>query len=194
MATRPRTRAIALSTRGSHRYSRWKSYPSLIRPRNHGAKLRLANVVSKAKLSRSRANSRRRVNMILPAAIAIASASNPDSPRAMTSAFTKWRIRRGPVSSLPAIVDFPAPFGPAMMTTRGWAFPVFATTPILSVLFRLQPPDEPIDRRRFSLGVHGVRRVLLHQKLKLLWRTRLFIRRLGGLLAQPRPRQRVDRV
>jgi len=57
--------------------------------------------------------------MIRPAEIATRSGSKPDSPRAMTSAFTNSSTASASSSSGEATVDLPAPFGPAKMTTVG---------------------------------------------------------------------------
>jgi len=57
--------------------------------------------------------------MIRPACTAAFSGANADNPRAITSAFTNSVTPSAPCSTLSAAVDFPAPFGPAKMITRG---------------------------------------------------------------------------
>jgi hypothetical protein len=92
---------------------------ALLQVASQGAKLRLASVVSKAKLTRGLARSRIRDSMIRPAATAAPSTMKGDSPRAMSSAFTNSRTSSEPRRIAGAAVDLPAPFGPAMTTTLG---------------------------------------------------------------------------
>src|SRR3989442_1829514 len=60
-----------------------------------------------------------RASITRPAAIAALSGSNADRPLAMTSALTNSFTASAPRKSAGATVDFPAPFGPARMTTLG---------------------------------------------------------------------------
>src|SRR5579883_605340 len=87
--------------------------------REPGREVRLARVVSKAKLARRRASDRRRANMTRPAATATISGRKADRPWAMVSALTNSVTARAPWSSRGAMVDLPAPFGPAITTTSG---------------------------------------------------------------------------
>ena len=102
----------------NQKYTRWTLYPAPRSDASQGADVRPARVVSNAKLARCSARERRRSNMSRLAVIAILSGSNPDNPWAMTSAFTNV-IRRSVFAAsrvLEAVV-FPAPFGPARITT-----------------------------------------------------------------------------
>ena len=119
LSTRSATRAIARSAEDSHKKKRCTSYPDILRLRSQGAKDRLASVVSNAKSTRCAASSLKRASIIRPAAIATRSGSKADSPPVMTSAFTNSPTASAPCSSAGATVDFPAPFGPARMTTLG---------------------------------------------------------------------------
>ena len=65
------------------------------------------------------ASSRSRRNINFPAERAAPSGLNPDRPRAITSAFTNSVTSKAPSSKYGALVDFPAPFGPARITTAG---------------------------------------------------------------------------
>src|SRR3989442_1125731 len=60
-----------------------------------------------------------RASITRPAAIAALSGSNADRPLAMTSALTNSFTASAPRKRAGATVDFPAPFGPARMTTLG---------------------------------------------------------------------------
>src|SRR5207245_3496037 len=53
------------------------------------------------------------------AAIDRGTGTNPQRPRAIKSGFTNSLTASAPCSSAGATVDFPAPFGPARMTTLG---------------------------------------------------------------------------
>jgi hypothetical protein len=107
------------SADGSHRKKKWTAYPDVRRRSSHGAKLRVASVVSNAKSIRCSARSRNCDNITRPAANAAESGSNSDKPRAITSALTNSLTARAPCNNAGAAVDFPAPFGPARMTTLG---------------------------------------------------------------------------
>src|SRR5256885_16643938 len=65
------------------------------------------------------ASSRMRASITRPAAIAALSGSKADRPLAMTSALTNSFTASAPRKRAGATVDFPAPFGPARMTTLG---------------------------------------------------------------------------
>src|SRR5213075_2817473 len=56
-----------------------------------------------------------------PAAMATFSGENPDSPRAIVSALTNSWTPKASWTIAGAVVDFPAPLGPATTTTRGAA-------------------------------------------------------------------------
>src|SRR5262249_48883811 len=58
-----------------------------------------------------------RWSMMRPAAIAPPSGSNGETPRAISSAFTNWRMGRDFGSKSNAAVVLPAPLGPPMMTS-----------------------------------------------------------------------------
>src|SRR6266850_804852 len=75
---------------------------------------RLERVVSNAISRPARASSSSRCSVTRPAAI-----SDSPSSLAITSALTNSSTRRTPLSSSGAEVDFPAPFGPAMMKSFG---------------------------------------------------------------------------
>jgi hypothetical protein len=83
----PHPRHRRIRRRQPQKISR-KKYPCSTNSRIHGAKLRLASVVSNAKLARSAPNRFTRSSKIAPASSAAAPGRNPDNPRAITSAFT----------------------------------------------------------------------------------------------------------
>ena len=75
------------------------------------------DVVSNPKLRRPSASASSRLNIRRPAVTA--AASDRGRPRASTSASTNSDTPRTSTSSWLAIVDLPAPFGPARTTTEG---------------------------------------------------------------------------
>jgi len=81
--------------------------------------MRPARVVSYAKLTRCAASSFSRVNMTRPAERATLSGENAERPRAIVSASTNSVTPKAPLSSVGAVVDLPAPLGPARTTTPG---------------------------------------------------------------------------
>jgi len=121
-------------------------------PAIHGANVRLASVVSKAKLARWRANSFNRASMIFPAASATRSGSNADRPCATTSALTNSVTPSVPFKSTGAVVDFPAPFGPARITTLGARLAIRCLRK--RVQFAIQNPKSKIQNR-----ITGTRRI-----------------------------------
>lgn len=96
-----------------------KEVPPSMRVVRHGAKTRLARVISNAKSTRCRASSRRRWSMIRPGWMVAPSELKPESPRAITSALTNSSTPSRPRRRAGAAVDFPAPFGPARTMTLG---------------------------------------------------------------------------
>lgn len=103
----------------SHKKTRCTRYPSARRERSHGARNRLANVVSNPKLTRAAATSSILANITRPAAIATVSGANPDSPTAIGSALTYSRTARASRSKNGAAIVLPAPIRPSHYHHRG---------------------------------------------------------------------------
>src|SRR5207237_7304272 len=110
--------------------------------------------VSTAKLSRFAASSLMRPSITRPASIATRSGENPESPRAITSAFTNSVTPSAPRNRREAAVDLPAPLGPARTTTFG-DFRGFMPYPppdaILRCLDRIDHPKQGPRERHGTL-------------------------------------------
>ena len=106
--------------------------------------MRLASVVSNAKLARCSASYFRRASMTRPAWSAARWGSNPDNPAAMTSALTNSPTPRCSAMTLRDEVVLPAPLGPPITITDG-CLPTLRSRAIsIQVPWRTKLGDEGI--------------------------------------------------
>src|SRR5207247_8054756 len=89
--------------------------------------------------------------MILPARMSADVPAFPPISTFMLSAFTKASTRRLSASSLGAIVDFPAPLGPAIMKRLGTLLPFFTQRRVRDRFARVA--RAPLDRARQGCAV-----------------------------------------
>ena len=119
LRTRCATRSIACSSFSRKKNIRCTLYPNACARRTRCTYERVARVVSMAKSTRWGRSSSMRCNMMRPAWMATSVGANGDSPRAISSALTKFGQRSTFGSRLNDAVVLPAPFGPAIIYKFG---------------------------------------------------------------------------